>query len=155
MRNRPPCTLGQSEVHPHRLLWLLFAGMTILSATGSAADAQECTQCVVTAGVDGLVSASEWSFSKQVNEVNVLFVAMHGGKFIGDLTQSDISVRDDEKSPAAIVGFKTERELPLRVGLLVDTSSSLTPRFKFEKAGASAFLRQAVQPVSGDLGFVV
>ena len=91
---------------------------------------------------------------EQVNEVNVLFVAAQGRRFIGDLSQSDITVRDDNKAPAAILGFRTEKELPLRVALLIDTSDSLASRFHFEQAAASAFLRQSLSQAS-DEGFVM
>jgi VWFA-related protein len=98
--------------------------------------------------------ASEWSIKKHVNEVNVLFVAAQGRRFIGDLSLSDITVRDDNKAPAAILGFQTEKELPLRVALLIDTSDSLTSRFRFEQVAASAFLRRSLSQV-GDQGFVM
>lgn len=62
------------------------------------------------------------------------FVAGRHGKFAGDLTLEDITVLDDNKPPAAILGFRTEPELPLRAGILIDTSSSVTPRLRFEQA---------------------
>jgi VWFA-related protein len=100
------------------------------------------------------VSTGEWSFTKEVNEVNLVFVAMRNGKFIDDLSQNEITVLDDKKPPAAIVGFRSERELPLRVGLVIDTSSSVTSRFRFEQEGAVAFLQQALQRKS-DEAFVM
>jgi hypothetical protein len=54
------------------------------------------------------MSSREWSFTKEVNEVNVLFVATRHGKFIRDLSQKDIIVVDDKKAPEAILGFRTE-----------------------------------------------
>ena len=71
---------------------------------------------------------SEWLMTKQVNEVNVLFVATRKGKAVGNLSRDDISVRDDDKPPTAILGFRTELELPLRVGVAIDTSSSVNSR---------------------------
>jgi VWFA-related protein len=97
---------------------------------------------------------SEWSFRKQVNEVNVFFVAASHGKLVGDLARNEITVVDDNKPAAAILGFRTERELPLRVALVIDTSDSVTKRFRFEQAAASAFLRHALDR-EGDLGFVL
>jgi VWFA-related protein len=70
---------------------------------------------------------------------------MHNGRFIGDLSQNDVTVLDDSKPPAAILGFRTERELPLRVGLIIDTSSSVTSRFRFEQRGAGAFLFESLR----------
>jgi Ca-activated chloride channel homolog len=42
----------------------------------------------------------------------------------------------------------------LRVNVVIDTSSSVTSRFRFEQAAASAFFRQAINQ-NGDLGFVM
>ena len=153
--NRPQREVKVNDGRDNRPLWLVAAVFVVIAASVEAASGQECAGCAVFADLKAPVSTNEWSFTKQVNEVNVLFVVVHKGKFIGDLSQNDITVRDDEKAPAAMLGFRTERDLPLRVGLLVDTSSSLTPRFRFEKAAASAFLRQAVDSAGGDLGFVM
>jgi Ca-activated chloride channel family protein len=116
--------------------------------------AQDCAQCATNALLEAPVSSGEWLLTKQVNEVNVLFVATRKGKAVGDLSRNDISVRDDDKPPTAILGFRTELELPLRVGVAIDTSSSVTSRFRFEQAAASAFFHQAVNR-DGDLGFVM
>jgi len=117
-----------------------------------AAYAQDCIQCgmIDTPAAPG----SEWSFRTQVNEVNVFFVAARHGKLASDLVQNDITVVDDNKPAAAILGFRTERDLPLRVGLVIDTSDSVTGRFRFEQAAASAFLSHALDR-SGDLAFVL
>lgn len=136
------------KVTPGRAL--LCAGLLIGTQLTPAARGQACAQCTIaealpSAGVPTAgVSTGEWSFTKEVNEVNVLFVAAHGGKFIDDLSQNDITVLDDKKPPAAILGFRSERELPLRVGLVIDTSNSVTSRFRFEQEGASAFLRKVL-----------
>lgn len=120
-----------------------------------AAYGQACAGCSISEALPSAgVSTSEWSFSKNVDEVNLVFVAMRNGKFIDDLAQSDITLLDDQKPPAAILGFRTERDLPLRVGLVIDTSSSVTSRFKFEQQGAGAFLRQVLER-EADQGFVM
>jgi len=118
------------------------------------ADAQDCAQCATNALLESPVSTGEWLLNKQVNEVNVLFVATRKAKAVGDLSLNDISVRDDDKPPTAILGFRTELELPLRVGVAIDTSSSLTSRFRFAQDAASAFFHQALNR-HGDLAFVM
>ncbi len=150
-RHRPLCEFGPTSVHK-RNLWPLFALIALSGMLSRPAASQDCVQCATGAAPKETASASEWVWTKHVNEVNVLFVAAHKGKLIRDLSQNDISVRDDDKPPAAIVGFRTELELPLRVGMVIDTSSSVTTRFQFEQAAASIFLRQTVRP--DDLGFV-
>jgi Ca-activated chloride channel homolog len=135
-------------------LWLLFAIVAMLVVFCPAAYAQGCAECAPNALVEDTVSSGEWLLTKQVNEVSVIFVAVRKGKAVGDLLQNDISVRDDDKAPTAILGFRTEQALPLRVGVAIDTSNSVTSRFRFEQAAASAFFHQAVNRDS-DLGFVM
>jgi Ca-activated chloride channel family protein len=125
---------------------LLLTGLLLASQLTPAAYGQSCAGCTIAEALPPEpVSTSEWSFSKEVNEVNLLFVATHNGRFIDDLSQNDITVLDDRKPPAAILGFRTEQELPLRVGLVIDTSSSVTSRFRFEQRGASAFLFETLR----------
>src|ERR1039458_8007091 len=131
--------------------WVLIVFATVSFVTFTKAYAQGCTECVVS-GNSGMVS--QWSIKKQVNEVNVFFVATQGSQFIRDLSKSEVTVLDDNKPPAAMLGFRTEKELPLRIALLIDTSDSLNSRFRFEQAAASIFLRQALNR-PGDQAFVM
>ena len=137
-----------------RDFWLLVALAAVFLVTATTTYAQDCAQCVSSGATENPVIASEWSIKKQVNEVNVLFVAAKGSRFVGDLSRSDITVQDDNKAPAAILGFRTEKDLPLRVALLIDTSDSLTSRFRFEQVAASAFLRQSLSQAT-DQAFVM
>lgn len=89
-----------------------------------------------------------------VNEVAVLFAATDHGKSVTDLTRADVEVRDDEKPPFAVTGFRNESELPLRLGLVIDTSESITGRFSFEQRAAADFVRQVLTG-KNDLGFVI
>jgi hypothetical protein len=50
--------------------------------------------------------------------------------------------------------LRTERELPLRVGILIDTSGSVISRLQFEQAAASVFLRHALNRDT-DLAFII
>lgn len=90
-----------------------------------------------------------------VDEVNVIFtVTDKHGNFIKDLTQADFRVLDDKQPPRQIISFLRETNLPLRVGLLVDASSSIRDRFKFEQDSAIEFLNQIVRP-KFDRAFVI
>lgn len=83
---------------------------------------------------------------KHVDEVNVLFIATDKhGKFVRNLNETDFSILDDHKPPQAIVSFRRETDLPLELGLLIDTSGSVRTRFDFERDAAATFLRQAVR----------
>jgi Ca-activated chloride channel homolog len=147
---RSICGLWQGARRP----WLPLAFLTTLTVICPAGYAQYCTQCAISPVPEPPISTGEWLLTKQVNEVNVLFVAARNGKPVADLSRDDINVRDDNKAPAAMLGFRTERDLPLRVGVLIDTSNSLTSRFRFEQAAASAFFHQTVNR-ENDLGFVM
>jgi VWFA-related protein len=92
---------------------------------------------------------------KTVNEVNVVFTVTDShNRFINNLKREDLKILDDNKPAAAISSFRSETDLPLRVGLLIDASSSIRDRFKFEQEAAIEFLNQIVRP-SSDQAFVL
>lgn len=92
---------------------------------------------------------------KRVDEVNVIFtVTDKHGHFVKNLKQADITVLDDHRPPQSVVAFHAETDLPLRVGLLIDTSTSIRQRFKFEQEAAIEFLNQIVRPRT-DKAFVL
>jgi VWFA-related protein len=83
---------------------------------------------------------------KRVDEVNVLFIATDKrGKFVRNLDQKDFAILDDHKPPQAIIDFRRETDLPLQLGLLVDTSGSVDSRFEFEQQAAVSFLQGTVR----------
>jgi Ca-activated chloride channel homolog len=89
------------------------------------------------------------------NEVNVVFtVTDKHGRRVTDLKQNDFKIVDDSKPAAEIRSFRAEANLPLQVGLLVDASSSVRDRFKFEQESAIEFLNQTVRK-RFDQAFVV
>ena len=100
--------------------------------------------------LDGEVSAPDnssdpWTVQKRVDEVTVFFTATDGHRFVQDLTRENIRVMDDHRPVTRISAFGHQRELPLRLGLLVDTSASVNPRFRFEQQAATQFLRKMVR----------
>ncbi len=84
----------------------------------------------------------------------MFFAATDHGKSITNLAVSDVEIRDDSQPPGAILGFRNESQLPLRLGLVVDTSDSVKDRISFEQATATKFLQEVVGD-KGDLAFVV
>jgi len=89
-----------------------------------------------------------------VNEVSVVFtVTDRHGRYIKDLKKNDFKVIDDSK-PAELRSFRSETDLPLQVGLLVDASNSVRDRFKFEQEAAIEFLNSIIRPAY-DKAFVV
>jgi VWFA-related protein len=97
----------------------------------------------------------ELTIRKRVDEVNVVFtVADKHGHFVKNLSKNDFRVVDDNKPAVSIVSFSSETNLPLRVGLLIDSSNSVRDRFRFEQESAIEFLNQIVRPKS-DRAFVI
>jgi VWFA-related protein len=97
-------------------------------------------------GLSALNDSSEpWTVQKRVDEVTVFFTATDGHRFVQDLTQENIRVMDDHKPVVRISAFGHQRDLPLRLGLVVDTSASVNPRFRFEQQAATQFLRKIVR----------
>ncbi len=82
---------------------------------------------------------------QDVNLVNVLFsVTDRNNKVVADLERGDFQVFDD-KQRQDIRFFSRQTDLPLRVGLLLDTSNSIRPRFDFEKQAAIDFLFDVIR----------
>ena len=89
-----------------------------------------------------------------VNEVRVVFtVTDRHGHYIKDLKRNEFKVIDD-RQPAELRSFRSETDLPLQVGLLVDASNSVRDRFKFEQEAAIEFLNSIIRP-RYDKAFVV
>ena len=87
------------------------------------------------------------TIKKRVDEVNVLFIATdRHGKFVRNLGQNDFSILDDHKPPQSIVNFRRDTDLPLELGLLIDTSGSVRSRFDFEEEAAVGFLQHTLRP---------
>jgi len=90
-----------------------------------------------------------------VNEVNLIFtVTDRHGHYIPNLHQSDFALLDDQKAPFKVTSFHQQINLPLRVGLLVDTSTSIRNRFQFEQQSATEFLLKILKAKS-DRAFVM
>jgi Ca-activated chloride channel homolog len=75
-----------------------------------------------------------------VNLVDVLFTVLNRrNKLVPDLQKQDFEVLD-EKLPQQIRYFSKQTDLPLRIGMLVDTSNSIRDRLKFEQDASINFL---------------
>jgi VWFA-related protein len=80
-------------------------------------------------------------------EVALIFtVTDHHGNFVTGLQQQDFGLLDDGRPPAAVRHFAQQTNLPLRVGLMLDTSTSIRQRFQFEQEAATDFLLQILRP---------
>lgn len=90
----------------------------------------------------------------QVNVVNVLAtVRDKHGKIVPNLTQSDFVLTEDGR-PQTIHYFTKESDLPLTLGLLVDTSLSQRAVLEQERSASHSFLDQMVRE-DKDKAFVI
>jgi Ca-activated chloride channel family protein len=119
-------------------------------AVAASRAAPDFSSALKRAGLDSPGS----TFRAAVDEVTIFFAATDHGKSATNLTASDIVVRDDNRPPHAILGFRNESQLPLRLGLIIDTSNSVKDRIAFEEAAATKFLETVVTG-KDDLAFVV
>ena len=95
-----------------------------------------------------------FTITTRVDEVDLTFtVTDRHGHFIDNLKQSDFALLDDGKAPAQIYRFEQDTNLPLRVGMIIDTSTSIRQRFTFEQQAATEFLLQILRPKT-DKAFV-
>ncbi len=88
----------------------------------------------------------ETTISVDITRVNILFtVTDKKGRFITDLVQDDFEIAE-KKKPQSIRQFTAESDLPLRIAVLVDTSNSITDRFRFEQQAAIRFMNSVMRP---------
>jgi VWFA-related protein len=87
------------------------------------------------------------------NEVDLIFtVAGKNGRFVTGLQQQAFGLLDDGKPPTRVIRFTQQTNLPLRVGVMLDTSNSIRQRFQFEQQAATDFFLQVMHPA--DSAFV-
>jgi len=90
-----------------------------------------------------------------VNEVNLIFtVTDKHGNYKPNLQQSDFALLDDQKAPARVNSFHQQINLPIRVGIVIDASTSIRSRFQFEQQAATEFLLEVLKAKS-DRAFVM
>jgi Ca-activated chloride channel family protein len=149
-------------------LFLAMAGLPLRAqvnylAPGSAMDSLTSSSTALSAspepnaspGSEGSSDDSILTIKKRVDEVNVLFIATDKhGKFVRNLGQKDFAFLDDHKPPQTIVNFRRETDLPIQLGLLIDTSGSVRSRFDFEQEAAASFMQSTIRP-NFDKAFVV
>lgn len=71
------------------------------------------------------VAQIDTSTSSTQPVVTVPFIAVDGhSKPVTGITLSELSITDDKKAPEQVMGLYEGKEMPLRLGLLIDTSNS-------------------------------
>jgi VWFA-related protein len=109
------------------------------SSSSDAAKPQASSSAQSTASQE-VPQQSGQTFKREVNLVDVLFTVLNRrNKLVPDLEQGDFKVFDEGK-PQEIRYFSKQSDLPLRIGMLLDTSNSIRDRIKFEQDASVSFL---------------
>ncbi len=139
------------------LVFTVVFALSALHAQQSAApqSAQPAQAPAAQPSADQAADANAPIIHARVNEVNLIFtVTDKHGHYIPNLHQSDFALLDDQKAPAKVTSFHQQINLPLRVGLLIDSSTSIRTRFEFEQQSATEFLLKILKAKS-DKAFVM
>jgi VWFA-related protein len=100
------------------------------------------------------IATTDQSYKVSVNVVNLLAtVRGKDGRIINTLSQSDFTLEDDGK-PALIRYFSKDNDLPLTLGLLIDTSLSQRRVLDQERAASQTFLDQMMRE-NKDFAFII
>jgi len=122
-----------------RACWaaLAVAGLSFAAAAGQQSAAPAA----------GAAKADESALIRvDVTRVSMLFtVTDKKGRFVTDLAKEDFEVVENKK-PQTILEFAAKSDLPLRLGILIDTSNSIRERFRFEQEAAIGFVNSVVHP---------
>jgi Ca-activated chloride channel family protein len=132
---------------------LLYVAVTLTVTAGWLA-AQSTEETRSPAGTSDTAAVASKPIKVRVDLVNVLFTATDKkNRLVLDLTKDDLRVFEDQK-PQNVRFFSRESDLPLRIGILIDTSNSIRERLRFEQEAAIDFLNATVRP-GKDQAYVV
>lgn len=124
-------------------------------STPAAAGAQQPSGNAQPQGPDQGQDQSEPTLRITTNEVNLIFtVTDKHGHYIPNLKLNDFALLDDQRAPEKVTSFRQQINLPLRVGIVVDASTSIRTRFQFEQQSAIEFLLSVLKARS-DRAFVM
>ncbi len=146
-----------------RALWILAAGVLAAVAAVSAQQSQ-APAVPNSTGAPGNASQGspqnspqapapnapaqagrEGAIIRNVNVVEVLFsVVTKREKLVTDMNKEDFKVFDDG-AQQEITDFSQPTDLPLRIGMVLDTSNSIRERLKFEQDAAIDFIFNALR----------
>ena len=139
----PMVTAGPASAQMKALTAEVFADNLTYSVTAASKQNAQSQN----PGATGKPDESLLVLRTAVSEVHLVFtVTDKHGVYVKGLKQDDFRILDDGKPPKEILSFHSETDLPLYVGLLIDTSQSVRARFEFEQEAAIEFLSQTIRP---------
>jgi VWFA-related protein len=134
--------IGCGVAGHRKIILAVCAGMVLAVAVALAQGQSAATAAAAAASA---ADAATQTIRAYANEVDLVFtVTDKNGKFITGLNQSSFGLLDNHMPPEAVLHFYQQTNLPLRVGIMLDTSSSIRQRFQFEQESAITFLLQVL-----------
>ena len=92
---------------------------------------------------------------RRVDEVVLMISATdRRGRFISNMRREDFEILDNHHPPSKWNYFQSHTDLPLRVMLVVDTSTSVGERLRLEQKAACAFLKRVLRPNVDEVGLI-
>jgi Ca-activated chloride channel homolog len=132
-------------MRPLLLFALLLATLALLPGSSPRAQQNQQTPAVSPPQAAPPQKPEAPPIRREVRLVDVLFtVTNRRQKFITDLQKEDFKVFEDGQ-PQEVRFFSRQTDLPLRVGMLLDTSNSIRDRLKFEQEAAIDFLFNVIR----------
>ena len=123
---RPPASLAASS----------YSGSSVTAAPSALPDLPDPSDHMP-------ANSPGYTFRHDVPEVRLQFtVADERGRLVNDLTSGDVRVFDNQSPVAHFNEFERDDDLPLQLGLLLDTSDSVKRILPQEKPAAIDFLDQ-------------
>ncbi len=96
-----------------------------------------------------------YTFRRDVPEVRLQFTVVdEGGRAVANLSSNDVRVFDNQAPVPRFNQFERDDNLPLQIGLVLDTSDSVKRVLPEEKAAAVKFLNRIMRPQT-DSAFVM
>ena len=120
-----------------------------IAQSGGDAQAKKTSTAAAKPATETAADQPVTTLSVQVNVVNVLAtVRDKHGKIVNDLSKDDFILTEDGR-PQTIHYFTRESDIPLTLGLLVDTSLSQRRVLDQERTASHSFLDQMVREDKG------
>jgi VWFA-related protein len=125
-----------------------------IAQSGGDAQSKKASTGAAKPSTETAVDQPVTTLSVQVNVVNVLAtVRDKHGKIVNDLSKNDFTLTEDGR-PQTIHYFTRESDIPLTLGLLVDTSLSQRRVLDQERTASHSFLDQMVRE-DKDKAFII
>ena len=123
-----------------RAFFCVLLAFVLLAAPGDRAQSPSTQQQAPPPPQEPAPPPGQGKIIQVVNLVDVLFTVLNRrNKLVSDLDKSDFKILDDGK-PQEIRYFSKQTDLPLRIGMLLDTSNSIRDRIQFEQDASVNFL---------------